>query len=70
MKEVLGINDAGYDFIIKFMKKIKVNNRLKDYGVKESYINIFIKNISGNIENDPIKDINESLIRKIYTNSI
>ncbi len=70
LREVLKVSDDGYDFIIKFMEKIKVNNRLKDYGVKESYINIFVKNISGNVENDPIKEINETLIKRIYTNSI
>ena len=69
-KKVLGINDVGYDFIVKFMNKIKVNNKLRDYGVKESYIETFIDNISGNIENDPIKDVNKALIKKIYMESI
>ena len=52
------------------MNKIKINNRLKDYGVKNNHIDIFIRNISGNLENDPINKINNSLIKKIYQNSI
>ena len=52
------------------MDKIEVNNSLSDYGVRKSHIPKFIQNISGNIENDPIKNINSKLIEKIYFKSI
>ena len=52
------------------MDKIKVNNSLGNYGVKRHHIDTFIKNISGNIENDPIKNVDDKLLKKIYLNSI
>ncbi|MBD1167058.1 iron-containing alcohol dehydrogenase [Pelagibacterales bacterium SAG-MED09] len=70
LKKKLNIQSAKYEFILNFMNKIKVNNRLKDYGIDNNHIEIFIKNISGNLENDPINKINNSLIKKIYQNSI
>ena len=70
LKKKIKLKANKYSFIIEFMKKIKVNNSLSDYGVQEKHISTFIKNISGNIENDPIKKINNNLIRKIYTKSL
>ena len=48
------------------MNKIKVNNTLSEYGVIENHISIFLKNISGNLQNDQIKNIDDKLIKKIY----
>jgi len=70
LKKKLGVQSTKFDFILKFMDKIKVNNRLRDYGVKDNHIDIFIKNVSGNLENDPINKIDNSLIKKIYKSSI
>ena len=58
LKKKLLIKGKHYDFILRFMKKIKVNNRLRDYGVKTHHINKFIKNI------------NHNLIKRIYSSSI
>lgn len=70
LKKKLNIRDKKFDFILKFMDKIKVNNSLGNYGVKRHHIDTFIKNISGNIENDPIKNVDDKLLKKIYLNSI
>lgn len=70
LKKNLKINSGKFDFILDFMNKIKVNNCLTDYSVKNEHIDIFINNISGNLENDPIKKIDNNLIKKIYLNSL
>ncbi len=70
IKISIGARGKKFDFILNFMDKIKVNNSLGDYGVCKNHISKFIKNISGNIENDPIKKINSKLIEKIYLKSI
>ncbi len=70
LKKFLQNDEEGIEFIIKFMDKIKINNKLSDYNVKKDHIEIFIKNISGNIENDPIENKDEKLIKEIYSNSL
>ncbi len=70
IKSNIGAKGKRFDFILDFMDKIEVNNSLSDYGVRKSHIPKFIQNISGNIENDPIKNINSKLIEKIYFKSI
>jgi len=70
LKKKLIINDKKYDFILNFMKKIKLEDTLNYYGVKKNHIDVFLKNISGNLENDPIKNINNKLMKKIYLNSL
>ena len=52
------------------MDKIGIKNKLSDYNVKKDDISIFIKNISGNLENDPIQNKNNTLFEKIYMNSL
>ena len=66
----MNLNSKNFEFILKFMDNIKVNNKLSDYGVKKNHLDTFIKNISGNLENDPIKNLSKGLIKKIYFNSI
>ena len=46
------------------MDKIGIKNKLSDYNVKKDDISIFIKNISGNLENDPIQNKNNTLLKK------
>ena len=70
MKKKIGIKGEKYYFINDFMNKIKVNNTLSEYGVIENHISIFLKNISGNLQNDPIKNIDDKLIKKIYFKSL
>ena len=69
-KKKIGIKGQKYHFINDFMNKIKVNNTLSEYGVIENHISIFLKNISGNLQNDPIKNIDDKLIKKIYFKSL
>ena len=70
LKKKIGIKGEKYYFINDFMNKIKVNNTLSEYGVIENHISIFLKNISGNLQNDPIKNIDDKLIKKIYFKSL
>ena len=70
IKKKIGIKSPKYSFINDFMNKIKVKSKLSEYGVLEEHIPVFIKNISGNVENDPIKNINNKLIKKIYFKSL
>jgi alcohol dehydrogenase class IV len=70
LKKKIGIKSHKCSFINDFMNKIKVNNTLSEYGVVEKHISIFLKNISGNLQNDPISNIDDKLIRKIYFKSL
>ena len=70
LKKKIGIRSPKFSFINNFMNKIKVNNTLSEYGVLKKHISIFLKNISGNLENDPITNIDNKLIKKIYFNSL
>ena len=70
IKKKINIRSKKYNFIIDFMDKIKVNNRLSDFGVRDSHIGTFIKNISGNLDNDPIANISNKLIKEVYLKSL
>ena len=70
LKKYLGEKDKENYFIEKFIDKIGVKNKLSDYNIKEGDIDIFIKNISGNLENDPIELKNKKLFEKIYLQSL
>jgi alcohol dehydrogenase class IV len=69
LKIHLGKKNKEIDFIEEFIEKIGVKNKLSSYNVKKNDINIFIKNISGNLENDPIKFKDKKLFEKIYQDS-
>ena len=43
--------------------------KISDLGAKKSDIDLFIDRISGNLDNDPIDNIDTELIRKIYVES-
>jgi len=66
---ILGNDSSPYLTISNFMKKIKMNYSISDLGAKKSDINLFIDRISGNLDNDPIDNIDTELIRKIYIES-
>ena len=70
LKKHLGEKEKENYFIEKFIDRIGVKNRLTEYNVKKDDINVFIKNISGNLENDPIEIKNEKLFEKIYLQSL
>lgn len=70
LKNQLNEKDEKVVFIERFMDKIGIKNKLSDYNVKKDDISIFIKNISGNLENDPIQNKNNTLFEKIYMNSL
>ncbi len=48
-----------------FLDKLKLPHSLKDLGVQESYLDVFTKEVSGNIANDPASVV-EDVISKIY----
>ena len=70
LKNQLNEKDEKVVFIERFMDEIGVKNKLSEYNVKKDDISIFIKNISGNLENDPIQNKNNTLFEKIYINSL
>ena len=70
LKKQLNVKDEKVIFIEKFIDKIGVKNKLSDYKVKKEDISIFINNISGNLENDPIQNKNNLLFEKIYLDSL
>ena len=37
----MNLNSKNFEFILKFMDNIKVNNKLSDYGVKKSFRYIY-----------------------------
>ena len=51
------------------MKKIKMDFKLSDIGAKKNDIDQFIDRVNGNIDNDPIDNIDTELMRKIYLES-
>ena len=70
LKDLIGQNGKSTNFINEFIEKIGVKNKLSDYKVKNEHIDIFIKNISGNLDNDPIKTKNDKLFKEIYLESL
>ena len=70
LKKLIDDKTNKTEFIEEFIEKIKVKNKLSDYNVKKGHINIFIKNISGNLENDPIEGKDAKLFEKIYLQSL
>jgi len=70
LKNLIGQNGKSTNFINEFIEKIGVKNKLSDYKVKNEHIDIFIKNISGNLDNDPIKTKNDKLFKEIYLESL
>ena len=66
LKKFINVNSKKFDFILNFIGEIKLTNKLSTYGVTKNNINTFIKNISGNIDNDPIKNKNDELYERIY----
>ena len=66
---ILGDNNSPNITINNFMKKIKMDYSISDLGAKKSDIDLFIDRISGNLDNDPIDNIDTELIRKIYFDS-
>lgn len=66
---ILGNNSSPSITISDFMKKIKMDYKISDLGAKKSDIDLFIDRISGNLDNDPIDNIDTELIRKIYVES-
>ena len=62
--------DGKRDFALNnFMKKIKMDYSISDLGAKKSDIDLFIDRISGDLDNDPIDNIDTELMRKIYYES-
>jgi len=59
----------GYKGIFGFMERIGVNYRLRDLGIKKEQIPQFVEKVEGNLENDPIPNINKDLINRIYQES-
>ena len=66
---ILGNDSSPNITISNFMKKIKMDYSISDLGAKKSDIDLFIDRISGNLDNDPIDNIDTELIRKIYYES-
>lgn len=57
--------------IVEFMKRIKVDYRVKDFGAQKKQIKQFVSKVSGNLENDPmpLEMIDKKLMKKIYEES-
>ena len=70
LKNILGQKSKSTKFIEEFIEKVEVKNKLSDYHVNRDHIEIFIKNISGNLDNDPIEPKNDNLFREIYLESL
>ena len=70
LKNFIGQKGKSISFIDKFIENIGVKNKLSDYGVKKDHLDIFIKNISGNLDNDPIEQKNNQLFKEIYLESL
>ena len=69
MINILGIDNSSNFSLGDFLKKIKMDFSISDLGAKKSDFDLFIDRISGNLDNDPIDDIDTELIRKIYSES-
>ena len=70
LKNLIGQQGESVNFIHKFIENIGVKNKLSDYGVEKNHIDLFVKNISGNLENDPIESKNNQLFEEIYLESL
>ena len=70
LKNLIGQQEESVNFIHKFIENIGVKNKLSDYGVEKNHIDLFVKNISGNLENDPIESKNNQLFEEIYLESL
>ena len=70
LKKIINITSKKFDFILNFIDQIKLTNKLSKYGVTKDNINIFIKNISGNVDNDPIQNKDEKLYERIYLQAL
>lgn len=69
ISEILqGKEGEGYISVVNFMKKIGIYSSLKSFADK-TCIDLFLEKLSGNIENDPIPNIDENLMRDIYEES-
>jgi len=66
---ILDIDGTPNSVLENFMKKIKMDFKLSDIGAKKSNIDQFIDRVNGNIDNDPIDNIDTELMRKIYLES-
>tara|TARA_Y100000590_G_scaffold463104_1_gene628987 strand:+ start:2341 stop:3465 length:1125 start_codon:yes stop_codon:yes gene_type:complete len=66
---ILGNKNSPEWTINNFMEKVSMNYSISELGAKRSDIDLFIDRISGNLENDPIENIDSNLIRKIYLDS-
>jgi len=69
LKKICGIKSNKLEFINQFMEDINIKNKLSEHNIKKIHFSTFIKNISGNVENDQIKNIDNDLILKIYEKS-
>lgn len=55
-----------FDAVEKILRRLNLTRRLSDVGYQRSHIDMFLSNITGNLENDPIPNIGEDLIQSIY----
>ena len=68
ISELLGNTGESHQAVINFMQKIGIYCSLGDYA-RMSYIDKFLEKTSGNIENDPLPNIDQKLMREIYEKS-
>lgn len=69
VSELLGFKGGyGYDAVVDFMKRVGVYCSLGNYASKDD-IDEFLEKISGNVENDPIPDMDKKMMREIYDES-
>jgi alcohol dehydrogenase class IV len=70
LKDNLDQKGKSTDFIDEFIENVGVKNKLSEYNVKKDHIDIFVKNISGNLDNDPIEPKSDKLFKEIYLESL
>lgn len=70
LKYLIGQKGKSTNFIDEFIENVGVKNKLSDYSVEKNHIDIFIKNISGNLDNDPIEPKSDQLFKEIYLESL
>jgi alcohol dehydrogenase len=70
LKDLIGQKGKSTIFIDEFIENVGVKNKLSDYNVEMDHLDIFIKNISGNLDNDPIEPKSDQLFKEIYLESL
>ena len=72
MESTLDVPSESIDSLMHAQNEIISDIKLNVSRIDEKLTSneIFIKNISGNIENDPIENKDKKLIKEIYSNSL